>query len=561
MDSADSIEVGALLIGVVGGLALFLYGLDKLTVGLKRLAGGRLQTVLARLTKNRFKAAFAGAFTTAVLQSSSVTTVLVVGFVSAGLMSLEQSIGIIMGANIGSTVTAQIIAFSITKYALLAVAIGFVFEAFGRKERLRLFGTIVMGLGLVFFGMGLMGSATDPLRDYRPFVTAMHGLTDPMLAILISAGITALVQSSAAVTGIVIVLAGQGLVTLEGGILLILGANIGTCVTALLAAIGKRREALRAAVVHVLFNVAGVLLWIWLVPWLAEAVRWLSPTASDLSGMARMAAETPRQIANAHTLFNVVNTLIFIWLTGPIAWVVTRIVPDRSKENDGVTAPRYLDDALLGTPDLALDRIRMELRRIGETAHDMVGRSFETVIHGSHEDLKQLAEMDDGIDVLHDAIVEYARKLSGRHLGLGHSRRLSDYVIASNHIESIGDMVETNLVQAGLDRLEYGLVPSDHTLDLLGRLHEKVVWAVQMALQALDASSPDMASRVISQKDELADIADELERHLGVRLSSQDHDRLPLFKLETDVTEYLRRVYYFSKRIARLVAESGRGRS
>jgi phosphate:Na+ symporter len=552
-DTVSGFDVGALVIGVVGGLALFLYGLEKLTVGLRRMAGGRLQTILARLTRNRFRAAFAGAFTTAVLQSSSVTTVLVVGFVSAGLMTLQQSIGIIMGANVGSTITAQIIAFRITRYTLLLVAAGFVLEAYGRKERARQIGMMVMGLGLLFFGMELMGSATLPLREYPPVVASMHGLTRPLPTILVGAGVTALIHSSAATTGVVIVLAGQGFVTLEGGILLVLGANIGTCVTALLAAIGKRREALRSAVVHVLFNVAGVLLWAGLVDHLADAVRWLSPAAPELSGMARLAAETPRQIANAHTLFNVVNTAVFIGLTGPIAWLVTRIVPDRPREGDGVVAPRYLDEALLHTPGLALDRIRMEIRRLGERAHDMVRHSLETVLTGSHEDLEALARRDDEIDVLRTAIVEYARRLSRQNLGAADARRLSVYVTASNHVESIGDMVETNLVRAGRDRLEHGLAPSVQTVKLLGRLHERVAWAVQMALEALDASSADMAQQVIDAKGELSGIADELDRHLGVRLSSEDHDRLQLFKLETDVTEYLRRVYYFAKRIARLV--------
>jgi len=399
-----------------------------------------------------------------------------------------------------------------------------------------------------------MGTATTPLHTYPPFVAAMHGMHEPWLAILIGAGVTALVHSSAATTGIVIVLAGQGFITLEAGILLVLGANVGTCVTALLAAIGKPRVALRTATVHVLFNVAGVLRWVWLVPQLADAVRWLSPAHPELSGMARLAAETPRQVANAHTLFNVVNTLAFIGLTGPIAWLVTRLVPDRPPEDGDFVQPRYLDPALLGTPDLALDRLRMELRRLGERAYDMVRTSYGTAIHGSFEDLELLARRDDEIDVLHDAIVDYARRLSQTNLGSESARRLSLYVTAANHIESIGDLVEINLVGAGRERLEHGLAPSPNTVDLLEHLHERVTWSVQMALEALDASSPEMAARVIEAKDGLNRTSDELENHLRLRLASADHDRLPLFKLETDVTEYLRRVFYFAKRIAHLVA-------
>ncbi|MGB5742866.1 MAG: Na/Pi cotransporter family protein, partial [Sedimenticolaceae bacterium] len=309
---AEEIDWLRLLMGLFGGLAMFLFGMEQMSDGLKGAAGDTLKDVLARLTKNRFMGALTGAFVTAVLNSSSVTTVLVVGFISAGFMSLSQSIGVIMGANIGSTFTAQIIAFNVTQYALIMVAIGFYLLFTAKQEKNRYYGAMIMGLGLVFYGMGVMGEAMQPLRSYEPFIELMQKMENPLLGILVGAVFTGLVQSSAATTGIAIVMATEGLISLPAGIALAFGANIGTCVTAILAAIGKPVEAKRAAAVHTLFNIAGVLVWVMFIPLLVDIVTAISPAAPELAGKARMAAEVPRQIANAHTIFNISNTLLFI---------------------------------------------------------------------------------------------------------------------------------------------------------------------------------------------------------------------------------------------------------
>jgi len=240
-----------------GGLALFLFGMEQMSDSLKAVAGEKMKTILSKLTTNRVSGALTGALVTAVIQSSSVTTVLVVGFISAGLMSMSQSIGVIMGANIGTTITAQIVAFKVTKYALLMISVGFTMLFFSQQHKIKQYGGMLMGLGLVFFGMGVMSEAMHPLRSYQPFLDLMVNMSNPLLGILVAAAFTALVQSSSATTGIVIVMASQGFISLPAGIALAFGANIGTCVTALLAAIGKPREALRAAAVHVLFNVLG----------------------------------------------------------------------------------------------------------------------------------------------------------------------------------------------------------------------------------------------------------------------------------------------------------------
>ena len=280
---------------------------------LKNVAGEKMKDILAMLSNNRFMGLITGARVTAVIQSSSVTTVMLVGFVSANLMSLSQTIGVILGADIGTTITAQIVAFKVTKYALLFLAIGFAMLFISKKEKIQQYGYMVMGLGMIFFGMGVMSEAMNPLRTYQPFIDLMASMSNPILGILVATIFTALVQSSSATMGVVIVLAMQGLITLEAGIALALGANIGTCVTAGLASIGKPREAVRVAASHVLFKVLGVLIMLPLIGPFAKFIVYISPLPPEgVTGIDAVASVLPRQVANAHTLFNVGIAVFFL---------------------------------------------------------------------------------------------------------------------------------------------------------------------------------------------------------------------------------------------------------
>src|SRR5215472_4583841 len=379
------------MVGLLGaGLALFLFGLQLLTDGLKAIAGARLPVVLARMTSNRLKGVFAGAAITALLNSSTITTVLLVGFVSAGLMTLRQSVPLIMGANIGSTFTAQIIAFNPAALTPFMLALGFLGYAFARRKVLHEVGGVILGLGLLFLGIQFMGDATHPLRAYQPFIDAMQTMKNPLLGILIGAVFTAIVQSSAATLGIVIALGSEGLMPLEAAIPLILGANVGTTGTALLAAIGKSAEAARVSIVHLLFNVIGVLLFVFIIPQLADFARLISPSAPELAGKARLAAETPRQVANTHTVFSVVSALILIWFTGPLARLAELIVPARQEKLARAGDPRYLDEASLAAPSLGLQRVRLETAHLGELVAQMAGRGPRLAIEGTPPDLATL---------------------------------------------------------------------------------------------------------------------------------------------------------------------------
>jgi len=328
--SAPYLTQPQVVVGLLGGLALFLLGMAQLTESLKAFASDGRKRLLKRLTKNRVLGAATGASVAALLQSSSATTVLIVGFLSAGLLSLEQSIGVIMGANVGTTITAQFIAFDVARHALLLMAGGFAFSRLSPKGPSRRLGVAIAAIGLVFFGMSLMSRSAGTLRNHEGFLDLMASAQEPLLAILIATIFTALVQSSTATVGVVIVLAGQGFVTLETSIALLFGANVGTCVTAGLAAVGKPRPALQAALAHVLFNVAGVVIWLPCIRPLADLVRQWSPTASEhLSASEQIAAELPRQVANAHVLFNLGTLLVLLMFATSLAELVRRIAPDK----------------------------------------------------------------------------------------------------------------------------------------------------------------------------------------------------------------------------------------
>ena len=538
---------------LLGGLALFLYGMEQMADALKAVAGERMKVILAKLTTNRFMGAATGAFVTAIIQSSSVTTVLVVGFITAGLMSMAQSIGVIMGANIGTTITAQIVAFKVTKYALLMVAGGFGMLFFSKQEKIKQYGGMLMGLGLVFFGMSVMSDAMNPLRSYQPFLDLMTRMDNPLIGILVAAGFTALIQSSSATTGIVIVMATQGFISLEAGIALAFGANIGTCVTAMLASIGKPREAVRAAAVHVLFNVFGVLVWVGLIPYLAEFVTWLSPAHPELSGTNKLAAEAPRQIANAHTVFNIANTFIFIGFTSQFARMVEWLIPDKPVEEKIIAQPKYLDEELLETPSLALDRVRLEIGHMGERISEMLERILPAVISGNLQTLKDIAKIDDEADILHGHIITYLGNISRHSLTGEQTRKLVGLMAAANDLENIGDIIETDLVHLGKERLEQEISISETTRDVLTKLHAVISDATSTALTAARENDQHAAQDVIGMKSDINLMMDSAATHQAMRLVVDEPDRLAAYTLEVDIIEKLKRIYYFAKRIAKAV--------
>ncbi len=538
--------------GLFGGLALFLYGMEMMSAALKAAAGNRMKDFLSKLTKNRITAALTGAFVTAVIQSSSVTTVLVVGFVSAGLMTMGQSIGVIMGANIGTTVTAQIVAFKVDELALLMIAIGFGMTFLSRQKQFKHYGNLLMGLGLVFFGMGIMSDGMEPLRTYQPFMDLMAGMERPLFGIIVAAAFTALVQSSSATTAIVIVMASQGFISLPAGIALAFGANVGTCITAILASIGKPVEAKRAAAVHIFFNVAGVLLWLFLIPELARFVSWFSPAHTALSGTERMAADVPRQIANAHTIFNVANTLIFICFVPQIGRMVEWLVPDRSKREARIVDTKYLDDELIDHPSLALDLVRLELGHLGDIIKTMLHRVRQAFLNNKSEDFDSVAKLDDKVDLLHADILLYLNKLMQQPLTEEQNAHLICYLRAAEDMERIGDVVETNLVLAGHQAIHDGISVGDASHIVMRELFEKTSEGLNKSIRAVVDNDELSAQSVIHLKPEMNKLIEKVMEIQSERVILSNNIALKVTRLENEIIDDMKRVYSLSKRIARL---------
>jgi phosphate:Na+ symporter len=537
VETSEDIKWGTLLFGLFGGLALFLIGMDMMTEALRVIVGGRARRILERLTSNRFTGLLTGAGITAVVQSSSVTTVLLVGFITAGLMTFVQSIPVILGSNIGTTITAQIIAFKVTSWALALMAGGFIWSKLAKRERRKAQGVAITGLGMVFFGMVVMGDAMSPLRTYEPFLDVMEALSNPLVGILVGALFTALIQSSSATTGIVIVLAGQGLITLEAGIALVLGANIGTSVTALLAAIGKPREAQRAAMAHLVFNTAGVLVWL---PFIGPLVGWVTSIGGGVT----------REIANAHTIFNVVNALVVLPFVGPFAALIVRIMPDRPAV--GEIQPKYLDLGLLRTPGIALAKARMEMLRMARRVEGMLIDILPAILDGDIDAMAEIDARDDEVDSIHGHIIVFLGEISQVKLSQDQSSELVDLFAATNAIEAIGDIIETNLVALGRHKIDASIEVSPETRELIEQYHRSVVEALELALIAVTQKDVASARSAKKMKSSIRHREGEALDRQFERLVVDEPNRIATYRFETDVMTNLKRIHHFIRRITRV---------
>jgi phosphate:Na+ symporter len=536
---------------LIGGLALFLLGLEFMTAGLKAIAGSRLQALLGMLTSNRFRGVLAGAVVTALLNSSTITTVLMVGFVSAGLMTLTQSVPMIMGANIGSTVTAQIIAFDVSKLTPFMLALGFLLHAFGRRDLLRQLGGVILGLGLLFLGIQFMGDATRPLRTFQPFIDAMQNMENPLLGIVVGAIFTAVVQSSAATLAIVIALGAQGLMPLEAGIALILGANVGTCGTALLAAIGKSAEAVQVGVVHLIFNIVGVLFWVFFIPQMADLVRHISPSYPDLQGVARLAAETPRQVANTHTIFSVASTLVLIWFTGPIARLAQIIVPKRAQEVKRAGDPIYLDESSLTAPSLGLQRVRLELTRLGQLVLEIVRSGSQMISSGTIEEINLLLDQDKETDRLASEILHYIGLLSQVEHSEDEGRQMVGLSQVATYLESISGIVGTHLVYVSQQRLTHQVDLTRLRDEATRRFADTVIRNLEQAVGTIIDPKASEAAQVSAGKAEIENLAAAARQVVLGKLQLADKSDVLSFRLAMDVIEQGWQIAQFARAIVK----------
>jgi phosphate:Na+ symporter len=544
----------AMGVGLLGGLALFLYGMEKMTDGLKAAAGEQMKVLLTKLTRNPVAGAFTGALVTAVIQSSSVTTVLVVGFVSAGLMTLVQSVGVIFGANVGTTITAQIVAFNVTAAALPMITVGFFMIFIGKHGRARHFGEMLMGLGLIFYGMAAMGDAMAPLRTHAGFVELMQSMERPILGMLVGALFTALVQSSSATIGLVVVMATQGFVTLPAGIAIVFGAKIGTCVTALLAALGKSEDALRAAVVHVIYNVLGAVLWLGFIDQLASLAVWVSSSHPDLQGAERLAQEVPRQVANAATIWAIANMVIFLPFSAVFARLSRRLVPDRPVSETVIVRPQFLDEELMRVPSLALERARLELGHMAELVDKMlenVPAAFRT------RDFRNVSQLHDQVVVLREAVLHYLQHVGRVNLTETESDEHAQLVYAAGEIESISAAIGRELAPLSETFRDESITASEATGALLKQLYAATQEAARAGLRAIVEKNERAAQDVVARRDELWKLGNELLQQQAARLAQDDPQRLLKHRLQVDLLDKMRRIYGIAERMAISVLPRG----
>ena len=542
----------ALWSNLVGGLALFLLGMDLLTRALRQVAGYRMRAIVSKLTTNRLTGVATGAVVTGVVNSSSVTTVMLVSLISAGVISMSQSISLIMGANIGTTVTVQIIAFKVTHFALPMVAIGFAVSYISGHPYIKQCGAMVMGLGLVFFGMMVMSDAMMPLRDHPPFYDLMVTLDNSLLLVLIGAVFTGIIQTSSATVAIAVAMGGQGLITFEHAIAIAIGANIGTCVTALLAAIGKPREAQRAAVVHLLFNTAGALLWIPFIHQLGILATAITPAGVGLGDGIN--AVNARHIANAHTVFNVVNTILFIGFTAQITRIVEWLVPDKPFDRSFVTKPFHLDEALLTTPAFAVEPARREVARLGKNVARMFASTVPAIVNADRRELRAVAEMQYFVDVMHGQIVDYLRKATRTECAKSVESNLVQLMHIADQFAHMATIIESNLVRVGLQQIHEGprFVPA--TRKLISGYHRRVYKTLNGAVRVARKNDEEAAAMIRDYQDEISQYANRTARRAMRNLQDGHPGRLQRYRQGMEIIEHMTRIYDHCKRIAATVA-------
>ncbi|CDA61135.1 putative uncharacterized protein [Clostridium sp. CAG:169] len=426
------------LIGLLGGLGLFLYGMQMMSNGLEAAAGNRMKKILEKLTANRFLGVVVGAVITAVIQSSSATTVMVVGFVNSGMMTLQQAVWIIMGANVGTTITGQLIALDVGAIAPLFAFIGVAFIVFLKNEKLHHYGKIIAGLGILFIGMDMMSAAMVPLRESETFVNIITRFSNPVLGILAGAIFTAIIQSSSASVGILQALASSGVIGLPQAVYVLFGQNIGTCITAVLASIGTSRVAKRTTIIHLLFNIIGTTLF--------TIICILTPFTTLIEGFTPN--NVSAQIANMHTIFNITTTILLIPFGTYLAKLATRILPDLPEERDDVMHLEYIQpfipienrgETKIGISAIAITAIRNELIRMTQMTRENVGLSFDAVHDNNLALVEDVRNREEYIDYLNKEISKYISRMLVKERNPKDSQYMSALFKVCGNLERIGD--------------------------------------------------------------------------------------------------------------------------
>ena len=476
------------VLALLGGLALFLYGMQMMSTGLEAAAGNRMKSILEKLTSNRVKGVLFGAAITAVIQSSSATTVMVVGFVNSGLMTLKQAVWVIMGANIGTTITGQLIALDIGAIAPLFAIAGVGAIMFIKSEKVHHISSIFAGLGILFMGMDMMGAAMSPLKESEAFISLMTKFDNPLLGILVGALFTAVIQSSSASVGILQALASTGMIPLSSAVFVLFGQNIGTCITAVLASIGMKVNAKRTTVIHLLFNIIGTVLFT-VICLVTPYVTWIE---------AMTPGDPVAQIANAHTVFNIVTTLLLLPFGTHMANIAVSILPDSKKADDEDLRLKYIrpfeSSYAIGHSAVAVSQVRDEVNRMRDMVAKNISDSFDSLVQYDEKLRKKVSEREEYIDFLNKGISEYIVSLMASEMNMSDSRKINGYYAIISNLERIGDHA-VNLAEYGDDMRKWEIDFSDTVKEELNEMKAQCI----AALDNLKEVTSENVERILSQ--------------------------------------------------------------
>ncbi|MTI81216.1 MAG: Na/Pi cotransporter family protein [Firmicutes bacterium] len=481
-------------LNLIGGMGLLLYGMYIMSEGLQKIAGQKLRTALSTLTKNRVVGMLAGAVVTIIFQSSTATTVILVGLTSASIISLRQTLAMILGADIGTTVTAQLMALKVTEIALPIVGVGATIIFFSKKEKYKRIGQALIGFGLLFLGLKIMSDTMHPLRESPFFKDMLLNISDfPVLAIVLAAIFTFLVHSSAATIGIIMVLSMEGMIPIASAIYLLFGANIGTSFTAMLSSLGSTRESQRVATAHFLFKLVGVLIFVPFVSLFSDLVSWVTPGSPGF------------QVANAHTIFNVVIALLFLPFTAQFAKFLERIVPEKENPN-GIVKPKYLDESMLSSPSIAIGMASKEIFRISDIVTEMVSKCDELFKQYDPGSAENMLQQEDSVDELTEATNQYLTKIMRKSLSREEFNRCMGLITIVKDYEHIGDVIEKNIVYLAESKYaNNGDFSSDGQREIT-MMQNKLVEMLHVVNTAVVNNSCYLAEKAKSHHDEIVDL-------------------------------------------------------
>lgn len=542
-----------MVFGLLGGLAVFLFGMNMMSDCLQKAAGDKMRTILSMLTKNPILGVLAGAVTTAVLQSSSATTVMAIGFVSAGLMTLPQAISIIFGANIGTTMTAQLIAFKLSDYIYVIIFVGFMINFLAKKEQIKNIGNTILAFGLLFLGIETMGSVMKPLAGSEVFVNMIAKVSDiPVLGVAVGTIMTLVVQSSSATIAVLQNFAQQpgpdgvsSMIGLAGAIPILLGDNIGTTITALLASIGQNKDAKRTAVAHCTFNISGALLFVWFIKPFAAFIQWISPKGAEIEVISR-------QIANAHTFFNVVMTLIWVPLIWLMVKLVMKIIPDGKKELVlDPSEPKYLDDKLIHQPIVAMNLVAKEVLHCSKRVKSALKDVYHSVQEDSKELLKEAIEKTAAVRTLNEKINAYMSDLfSAGVLYESQTNQVAGVMHVLSDIDRMGDLTKEMAEILEGDESKKSKF-SKEALQDLGEALEVIEEMYSEAMKILKTGNQEDARKMSKKKEKMLD--------LDINMRKAHMDRVAKGICEAKMTSEHNRVLHIVDRMSNSCANIAEG--